>query len=98
MTRLHSQLETALEGKCVKRAAEQKFESLKTDKLLKDWPDRLFFRSDPDHHFFVEFKLPGEQLRARQALIHRQLKGEGYRVYTCHSLEEMEQILESETS
>jgi hypothetical protein len=46
--------------------------------------------------FFLEFKKPGEQPRKIQQYIHNKLRGYGFGVYTCTSVQEAEKIYQDE--
>ena len=48
------------------------------------WPDRIFLYRG--HTMFIEFKRPGQQLRAVQFLRKSQLEQQGF---TCHSCDDM---------
>jgi len=49
-------------------------------------PDRLFFRAG--QLVLVEFKATGQKLTKLQALVHKKLEGEGFRVHVVDSIEE----------
>lgn len=74
-----SELETALEEKCVKYATACDFTNLKADKIKKGWPDQFFF-GPYSTVIVVEFKLPGAEPDNKQKSIHRLLLRLGFRV------------------
>jgi len=74
-----SELETALEEKCVEYAAGFDYVGLKADKIKKGWPDQFFF-GPFSTVIVVEFKLPGEEPDPKQKSIHRLLLRIGFEV------------------
>lgn len=63
---------------------------------IRGFPDRMFLGAGA-RIFFVEFKAPGEKLRANQVSITRKLGELGFRVYVCDDAVVGKEIVERET-
>jgi len=87
-------LEIALEEKCVEFAHNSMYVSIKTDKVKKGWPDRLFF-GPTARIFFVEFKLPGSKPRPKQWKIIVMLRSLGFHVHVVTDFERFKTLLSS---
>lgn len=69
---------------------------LKAEGVLAGVPDVLYAHAAGGYHgLFLEFKKPGGRLSRAQALCHRGLREEGYRVETVRSGLEARAIVES---
>lgn len=56
------------------------------------WPDQLILKPDSEY-YWVEFKVPTNDLQDDQVEMHRLLKKKGHRVYACNNKEDSHSIL-----
>lgn len=82
-----SQLEKALERKCVDHALGFGWLSVKLDKAERAWPDRQFI-GPSGRHFFVELKRPGQKPRPQQAHRIDRLNTLGHDVYVLDTFDD----------
>ena len=89
-----SQLEKALERKCVDHAISFGWLSVKLDRAERAWPDREFIGLD-NVHFYVEFKRPGQQPRPQQQYKINRLENLGHDVYVVDTFDDFLTIFEN---
>ena len=88
-----SQLEHALERKCVDHALGYGWLTVKLDKAERAWPDREFIGLD-NQHFYVEFKRPGQKLRPQQAHRIDRIIELGHDVYVLDAFDDFISVFE----
>ncbi|MDX1351559.1 MAG: VRR-NUC domain-containing protein [Thiomicrorhabdus sp.] len=88
--------EEIIEQKFVEYVVNDGSRSFKFE-AAKGYPDQIVLIA-PNYFFFIEFKRKGEQLKPMQVERHKELRSQGYAVYTTSNLAEAKQIYIKEKS
>jgi hypothetical protein len=88
-----AKLERSIEQASVELAFKRGFISIKLDKAMRSWPDRMFL-GPSSQSFLVEFKRPGCAPRKQQEIRHKQLTALGHPVSVITSLSDFASLLD----
>ena len=88
-----AKLERSIEQASVELAYKRGFISIKLDKAMRSWPDRMFL-GPSSQSFLVEFKRPGCVPRKQQEIRHKQLAALGHPVSVITSLSDFASLLD----
>lgn len=94
---MRAKLEKSIEQASVELAYKHGFISIKLDKAMRSWPDRMFL-GPSSQAFLVEFKRPGCVPRKQQEVRHAQLEALGHPVSVITSLSEFASLLDAFSS
>lgn len=91
---MRAKLERTIEQASVELAYKHGFVSIKLDKAMRSWPDRMFL-GPSSQSFMVEFKRPGCVPRKQQEVRHAQLAALGHPVTVITSLSDFASLLDA---